>query len=659
MQTIANANNGLTEKSQNPKSTVCRLPAPMMPVTMIGSLGSGSPPSTMLGIVRTTPIILDANTHEESIMQRFPALITLCTLAVALSVGPFLAKTAAAPTQPDSASRAQRDPRVREYINPKRILWQSPDDQSAVENAAALLKAGNGQVTLSASKACTLRNKGKSPAILLDFGRELHGGLQIIVAGQLENKSPHRVRVRFGESASEANSDVDGPKGATNDHAIRDQTCLVPWLGSQEIGNTGFRFVRIDLLDPNSYLVLKAVRAVFLYRDLPYKGSFRCNDERLNRIWQTGAYTAHLNMQDYLWDGIKRDRLVWIGDMHPETMTICSVFGNPDVVPKSLDLVRDDTPLPGWMNGISSYSMWWMLIHRSWYQQHGDLAYLQRQKPYLVGLLDQFIKQIGPDNSEKLPEGRFLDWPSSGNQKAVHAGLHSLLILTLEAGADLCGVLDEPATQEKCREAVARLRKHQPDANNSKQAAALMALAGLGDAAKLNREIMAVDGARRMSTFYGYYVLQARAKAGDYQGCLDCIRDYWGGMLDLGATTFWEDFDLDWTVNAAGIDELVPPGKKDIHGDFGNYCYKGLRHSLCHGWASGPTPWLTEHVLGIQIVEPGCKTIKIEPHLGDLQWAEGTFPTPLGILKVRHDKQPDGTVRSTIDAPPGVRIVRK
>ena len=89
-----------------------------------------------------------------------------------------------------------------------------------------------------------------------------------------------------------------------------------------------------------------------------------------------------------------------------------------------------------------------------------------------------------------------------------------------------------------------------------------MALAGLGDAVALNRKVMAVDGAKRMSTFYGYYVLQARAKAGDYQGCLDCIRDYWGAMLDLGATTFWEDFDLDWTVNASRIDELVPPGRR-------------------------------------------------------------------------------------------------
>ena len=90
------------------------------------------------------------------------------------------------------------------------------------------------------------------------------------------------------------------------------------------------------------------------------------------------------------------------------------------------------------------------------------------------------------------------------------------------------------------------------------------------------------------------------AKAGETDTALDFIRAYWGGMLDLGATTFWEDFDLGWTENAGRIDELVPPGKKDIHGDFGAYCYIGFRHSLCHGWAGGPTAWLSQHVLGIR-----------------------------------------------------------
>ena len=40
-----------------------------------------------------------------------------------------------------------------------------------------------------------------------------------------------------------------------------------------------------------------------------------------------------------LWDGIKRDRAVWIGDLHPETAVVTAVSGNLDIVPQSLDWV--------------------------------------------------------------------------------------------------------------------------------------------------------------------------------------------------------------------------------------------------------------------------------------------------------------------------------
>jgi hypothetical protein len=172
-----------------------------------------------------------------------------------------------------------------------------------------------------------------------------------------------------------------------------------------------------------------------------------------------------------------------------------------------------------------------------------------------------------------------------------------------------------------------------------------------------DEKFLSVNGANGFSTFYGYYMLRAMAAAGNYQGALDVIRRYWGAMLDLGATTFWEDFNIDWLTNAGRIDELVPEGKKDIHGDYGDYCYKGFRHSFCHGWASGPTAWLSEYVLGVQVVEPGCSKIRITPNLGDLQWVEGTFPTPRGILTIRHEKRTDGEIESVIKAPEGIIVI--
>jgi len=577
------------------------------------------------------------------------SLGSLVSIAAADEPSPGTTVDSVTSTMP--AIRTVADPRVRTYVLPSRVLWQS--GEGTVERTETLLHAGSGQVTLDNHNPCVLKEGG---GVLVDFGRELHGGLQIMVGG-MQGKTPAKFRVRFGESVSEAMSDIGGEKNATNDHAVRDSVVSAPWLGTAEVGNTGFRFVRIDLLDKGRTIPLVGLRAVSLMRNVEYIGSFQCSDPRLNRIWETGAYTVHLNMQDYLWDGIKRDRLVWIGDMHPETMTILSVFGDNEIIPKSLDLIRDETPPPGWMNGISSYSMWWVLIHHEWYQYKADREYLKQQRDYLVPLLARLCQCVDADGKEKLPGMRFLDWPSRADAQATHAGLHALLILTLQAGAELCDTLDETDQAAQCRTVAARLRKYIPDPGQSKQAAALMALAGLKDAQSLNKDVMAVGGAARMSTFYGYYVLRARAQAGDIQGCLDCIRDYWGGMLDLGATSFWEDFDLAWTENAARIDELVPEGKKDIHGDFGNYCYQGFRHSLCHGWASGPTAWMSENVLGVQVLEPGCTKVRIDPKLGDLKWAKGTFPTPLGVIRVSHVKNADGSVTSTIDAPAGIEIV--
>ena len=566
-------------------------------------------------------------------------------------------------------SAQQRDSRTREYLPPVRIVWQQ--DSALIRGSENLLQPGNGQSDLSNLKICKMSSTEQShPAILLDFGRELQGGLQL-VTGMPESHEPIAVRIRFGESASEAMCEIDGANGATNDHAMRDFVIRLPWLGVLEVGNTGFRFVRIDLVDDSAELCLKEIRAISTFRDIPYRGSFRCNDERLNEIWRTGAYTVHLNMQEYLWDGVKRDRLVWVGDLHPEVMTVCSVFGYNEAVPRSLDLSRDTNPLPAWMNGISSYSIWWLLIQLDWYMHTGDLEYLSGQKDYVAGLLDLLMSKVDGNGKEHLDGMRFLDWPSEPNRKAVDAGLHSLMVMAMDAGARLCDILEDGVRADRCREVLHRLEASSgaaawleslssgvPSASGNKQAAALMALSGEVPADEACGKCILSGGAAGFSTFYGYYMLEALAAAGKYQEAVDIIKEYWGGMLDLGATTFWEDFDLSWKENAARIDSLVPEGKTDVHKDYGGYCYKGFRHSLCHGWASGPTSWLSRHVLGIEILAPGCSRIKVTPHLGSLEWAEGTFPTPYGPVYVRHEKDGSGKVISEIKAPKGVKVIK-
>ena len=120
------------------------------------------------------------------------------------------------------------------------------------------------------------------------------------------------MRVRFGESVSEAMCEIDGKNGASNDHAIRDFVVTLPWLGVLEVGNSGFRFARIDLMSDSTEVSLKEIRAISTFRDIPYKGSFRSSDERLNKIWQNrclyGSFEYDRNIS-----GTVLSVIVWSG----------------------------------------------------------------------------------------------------------------------------------------------------------------------------------------------------------------------------------------------------------------------------------------------------------------------------------------------------------
>lgn len=549
-------------------------------------------------------------------------------------------------------AKGQEDIRSRCFLYPARILWT----QGEVTNSEVLMEERELQISLLASNPCIMKSTpGKKASILLDYGAEIHGGIRLL-AWQDSTGKGSKVRIRFGESASEAMAELGGDNHATNDHARRDLTAEVGMMSMNQIGETGFRFVRIDLEEEEAQLTLKSVCAVLVYKDVPYRGSFTCSDPLLNRIWDVGAYTVHLNMQEYVWDGIKRDRLVWIGDMHPEMMTIQAVFGADSSVEKSLDYIRKETPLPGWMNTMASYSMWYVIIVYDWYMRTGKKEFLEKQKEYLIGLQRQLSAHIDENGKDTVTAGRFLDWPSVGKPKQVDAGVQALHVMATESLKNIFEVLGEEAMAKECEADLARLRSCPQDYEDSKQAAALLVMAGLKDAEEVNAALLSKGGAKGMSTFMGYYVLTAMAMAGNYEGALSCIREYWGGMLSLGATTFWEDFDTAWLENASRIDELPQEGKVDVHAAYGDHCYKGHRHSFCHGWAGGATPWLTENVLGIKVMEPGCTKIKVEPHLGNLEWAKGSYPTPYGEVLVSHVKKEDGSVESQIQVPEGVSL---
>ena len=426
--------------------------------------------------------------------------------------------------------RCSRDDRVRSYVLPTRVL-STRKESVWVDNAQALLERNEDVCLLGAADGC-------EPGLILDFGHELHGGVSLDSLGKPRHFA--QIRLRFGESLAEVMGQPD------QDHAIHDITLSIPSLSKQEFGMTGFRFVRIDLLSGEETIQLRQIEAVSLERDYAYLGSFECSDELLNQIWRIGARTVHLCCQDYILDGIKRDRLVWMGDIHPQLRIIATVFGNIDIVPESLAYMRDQTPANRWMNGISSYSLWWIISILDWYLYTGDSAFLRKQQDYLSALVENLLTVVKAAPANPLPERQFLDWASIEDKPGVAAGLHALLIWALHSAVQLFGYLGEDEKQNKIEPALKALQLSAPRNVTTKQARALQVLAGIEDARTANRSVLNNESCQGLGTWFGYYVLEARALAADYQGCLDLIRDYWGGMVQLGATTFWEHFDTDW-----------------------------------------------------------------------------------------------------------------
>ena len=514
------------------------------------------------------------------------------------------------------------------------------------------------QASLGNTGLCEIKEGGFA---VLDFGCEICGGVEITF--QAGGKKP-MMRVVFGESVSEAMSEL-GVKNATNDHSPRDITFTAQNYSNMRVGYTGFRFVKIEVLKGTAFIA--GIRAASEMRDIEYKGSFKSDDKLLDNIWQTGARTVHLNMQNFLWDGIKRDRLVWVGDMHPSVSTVLNVFGNNDVISKSLDLVKNIYAPSEWMNGIPSYSLWWLIIRADLYMYTGDKDYVKKDADYICALTRNILECIGDDGSDgfvsaiehedkhNLYTGYFVDWETFGTPGSK-SGFYAVASMALYAAQILCEITGDTELSLKCAEKINIIKSFDFPATQNKQMAALCALADMRGAKETNSGVLSKQPHTDITAYLGYYVLLAKGKAGDIAGALDIIRGYWGRMIELGATSFWEAFDCNEAEGASRIDEIVPKGKKDIHGDFGEYCYKGFRRSLCHGWASGPTPFISRYVLGVEIKESGCKKVKVSPNLGGLKWIEGAYPTPYGNIEVFAENK-NGVILKKINAPKEIEII--
>ena len=494
----------------------------------------------------------------------------------------------------------------------------------------------------------------EAPSLLLDFGREVSGRLLVESACDCTAT----LSIAYGESEIEAMSTGLTP-GQRGGNYMGTNLLEVPPDGVARGPKSAFRYVRISFLRGAPATAFKAIRLEGIYYPVKYEGSFESSDRVLNRIWETAAYTAHLCMQDGVWDAPKRDRGRWVGDLDVTGRTISTVFGDPALIEDTLNrLVTPDSKAP--VNGIPGYSALWVTSLYNVNLHSGDKAFLASQHANLLHVLS--VMDAGVDANGILANTKrgwgFVDWSAGfyGGTPETRIGTELEYLRAYGDAAELLTEVGDTANAEKYA-ALARKAKAATEAQFRDPATGaygkswqLNSVAVLAHAvpdrsaiwnASLSHVKQDSPADQAITPYANSWVLDAMPATGHAQQALGWLRAYWGGMLAEGATSFWENYDLRWP-------------KTNFHLSLQADGTSGYFVSLSHGWSSAPAAWLAENVLGIVPTAPGYRTVDIHPALLGLDWARGAVPTPHGLIQISIDKQ-KGT---TLDLPAGIEQAR-
>ena len=351
-------------------------------------------------------------------------------------------------------------------------------------------------------------------------------------------------------------------------------------------------------------------------------GSFACSDPRKVRIWRLGVETLRLCTRTFLVDGIKRDRLPWAADLAVEVLAEAYSFGDPEPVKRTLAALGSGEPMKvGNVNGIASFSLWWVIAHDLLQRYFDEPAYLKLHYPRICERLAEvathedergfFVRRLG---------WNFMDWTGrdSGQLKS-EISLQVIYFGALTAGARLAARVGDAASERIWRERAERLRAAILKAGMDKtRHSRILAIAlGLVEGETARRyacEIAADDLPPTVTPYMSTLEVLALMKGGERAAALKKFESVWGAMADAGVDAYWES----WDASEKGDERYVFYGRP-----FGR--------SLCHAWSSGPVFLIPGVFLGIGPAEDGWRTVRKAPCCPDYAPdARVVVPTPHG-----------------------------
>ncbi len=422
-----------------------------------------------------------------------------------------------------------------------------------------------------------------------------------------------------------------------------------------------WRYLNIAVETGDDPLVLDKLEAHYTAFPFKTQATFTTSDPDLEKIWKIGWHTAQLDAHETYMDTPYYEQLQYSGDTRLQALITYSMTGD-DRLPRQAIQALDDSRIPLGITAsrypsalpqyIPTFSLLWIgMIHDN-YMYRPDTTFVRSFLPGERTVLDWFASYQHPDGLlSKVPWWSFIDWIETNQEFPSYDKNNESCLTTLQYVGALQDAIDmeealgtsvyvgmdkarlaaaKNGLQTQCWDKRVGLYADSPAkdvfSQHSNMLAVLFDVAPKDTQRELLHKVFAKDmgeaGDSRgpqlihASFYFRFYLARALDHAGMADGYLKTL-GIWHDFLKMGFTTWPEQ-----------------PG--DTRSD-------------SHAWTAHPTYDLLTLVAGIEPASQGFKTVKIEPHLGDLTHLEASYPHDKGMIHVKYDAG-----HAEIELPPGL-----
>jgi len=317
-------------------------------------------------------------------------------------------------------------------------------------------------------------------------------------------------------------------------------------------------------------------------------------------------------MQTVFEDGPKRDHRLWIGDLYLQMLADNYTFQSRALAKRCLyilaGLCKDDgylnhtifeTPVPHPQVVpilLYEYALIYNATLNDYLQETHDTQtaldlwpVAKRQIEKIPSLLDK-DGLFDPEKANKQGLWQLVDWQESLDRQASEQGIY---IFALEQTYQLAKTLGKekevahvPALIKQMKKGAMKLYDKQKgvfvsgkDRQVSYASQTWMVLAktvGKEQGREILSRVFADSKAVKPGSPYLYhYVIQAMVDTGMEKEAKEAVKNYWGGMVQKGADTFWEVYDPD--------NDFISP-----------YQFAPI-NSYCHAWSCTPIYFIRKY----------------------------------------------------------------